>query len=711
MTGWQRPVRAGIGLFTLVFGVGVFVAVRDRPSAEVSPAVERIDPEAIVESTGAVVTQAKGDERDFMLHAERQLTYADGATRLEIVTILVDMHENRDFTVSSRQAEVGKNEEVVTLIGDVRLKATDGLEATTARATYDDREGLVTAPEYIEFVRRRLSGSGVGGTYDRDRDLLTLLDDAHVTLGAGTGGGADVTADRATLARSDHYMRFEGHVRITQRGQLTTAHSALAFFAEDTGRVEMVELRGDVRVTGGSSGVGSMRGMGARDMNLTYGEPDGVLRHATLAGNATMVLAGEPGRSDRHIAGEWIDMEIGPDGSTVAALSVRENVRVEFPSDMDGPAREVRAASMEATGEPGQGLTEAHFTDDVEYRETQPATSTTEALERVTRADTLDTSLSPGLGTLTEARFRGHVMFRDGRVTATGSQARYDVGAGIITLTPTDTAPDAPRVVDAHSSVEAASIALAVDGSTMSATGDVRSVLTPVSDDAEGDDGARMPGILTADAQAFVTSTDLQYDAETGLAVYTGDAQLWQGETAVKGDRLALDQRTADLTATGSARSTFMLEKFNEVTKEPEQVMTIARGATFHYEDAERRVTYTTDAHVDGPLGDLTATRIELYLGEEHGRLDRVQGYERVKLRLTDRTATGMRMTYYTADGRYVMNGAPVQILEELPSECRETLGRTLTFFRSTDTISVDGNEQVRTESKTIGQCPAPQFH
>jgi hypothetical protein len=85
------------------------------------------------------------------------------------------------------------------------------------------------------------------------------------------------------------------------------------------------------------------------------------------------------------------------------------------------------------------------------------------------------------------------------------------------------------------------------------------------------------------------------------------------------------------------------------------------------------------------------------------------------------------------------MRGSPVQILEELPGECRETQGKLLTFFRSSETVSVDGNEEVRTITRTTsiessedapaesfsnlandgaelvatlsGNCPQPQFN
>jgi hypothetical protein len=56
-------------------------------------------------------------------------------------------------------------------------------------------------------------------------------------------------------------------------------------------------------------------------------------------------------------------------------------------------------------------------------------------------------------------------------------------------------------------------------------------------------------------------------------------------------------------------------------------------------------------------------------------------------------------MTYFAREERYVMSGVgvtPVSIRES----CSETTGRSLTFFKSSDRIIVDGNETRRTETK-----------
>jgi lipopolysaccharide export system protein LptA len=133
-------------------------------------------------------------------------------------------------------------------------------------------------------------------------------------------------------------------------------------------------------------------------------------------------------------------------------------------------------------------------------------------------------------------------------------------------------------------------------------------------------------------------------------------------------------------------------------------VPTVASAQDLDYDDQARRATYTTDAHVNGPQGDLIARRIEMYLAKGDNQLERVEGYEGVTVREAGRSATGDRLSYFSADGRYDMQGTPVRIVED----CRDSTGRTLTFYKSSDRILVDGQQVSRTRSKSGRECSAP---
>ncbi|MBI2223131.1 MAG: hypothetical protein HYU53_18230 [Acidobacteria bacterium] len=152
-------------------------------------------------------------------------------------------------------------------------------------------------------------------------------------------------------------------------------------------------------------------------------------------------------------------------------------------------------------------------------------------------------------------------------------------------------------------------------------------------------------------------------------------------------------------------RTRMMLEQVDDKTREKKPIESIGSSDEFAYEDAARRATYTGAAHLTGPQGDITAKKIELLLDADGRTLDRADAYDEVVARLEGgQRASGTRLTYFSGDGRYVMTGTPVKILETVEGGCRETLGAALTFVRSTDTISVVGTEGNR--SRTMpGRC------
>jgi len=107
---------------------------------------------------------------------------------------------------------------------------------------------------------------------------------------------------------------------------------------------------------------------------------------------------------------------------------------------------------------------------------------------------------------------------------------------------------------------------------------------------------------------------------------------------------------------------------------------------------------------MSGPQGDMSAAKIELYLKPSGDELERAEAYDdqgKMTLREQNRTTTGARMTYTTADDQYLVTGTPVKIVDSCG---RETTGRTLTFRKATDSIVVDGNG-FRTQTKGGGEC------
>jgi len=278
-------------------------------------------------------------------------------------------------------------------------------------------------------------------------------------------------------------------------------------------------------------------------------------------------------------------------------------------------------------------------------------------------------------------------------------------------------------VSDDDIEIDADAIDVTLEGPRMIATGNVRTLLHPrpgggVGSGSEGTRegaGGRLPGLLQQGQAANVSAGSLDYQGVTGMAAYTGNAMLWQGDTTIRADAISLDQQQADLVAVGNGRSNLPLDGGVSIGRAPE----------IRYDDASRRITFggspppktsgpapaqaagrAAVAQLSGPQGDLRAGRIDVVLAPAAPRIDRLEASTDVNVRLDTRIATGDRLTYFGEDGRYVITGiatVPVSIVEQ----CRETTGRTVTFFRSADRIIVDGNEEVRTQSRRGGSCPA----
>ena len=114
------------------------------------------------------LSRVKLSREDLSIDFEKQLTYADGTTRLLGVKVTTtNRGDGRTFTVTAKEGEVHDNPTGYTVNGDVKLVASDGLTARTEHATYAESDATVRAPGPVEFARGRMAGTGMGMTYDK----------------------------------------------------------------------------------------------------------------------------------------------------------------------------------------------------------------------------------------------------------------------------------------------------------------------------------------------------------------------------------------------------------------------------------------------------------------------------------------------------------------------------------------------------------------
>ena len=709
---WHRPARILVGVLALASAAAAYVSSTRRSPSAPQP-VERMDPKAILESRAAVLQQVRENEEQFELKAERTLHYEDGSTRQYGIRLSVRNRSGRDYIVTAKEARAGKEAKDLELAGDVRLAASDGFTLDAQSATYNQEQGLVRAPGAVTFTKGRLKGSATGMSYDTNTELLSLLAQPDVRFEPAKSDQAQAMrfqAGAASLDRIQHLLSLKEQATVVRAGHAMAADAVVARLSEDEQRVSLVELRGHSSV----KGEGSLESMTARDMDLLYAEDGETLQRAVLTADAQVVVAPGPRGGGRRFSGGVLDLALDAAGEVERATG-RDSVVVDLSSG-ESEGQRVSARSFDATNGPSGTLSELRFSDDVEYRERGRANATRRAKGRSLQMRLADDAVR-------SAVFGGGASFEDGDLSADAAEIQYDVEGDRLVL---DAGPkDArSRLADDRLSLTAHHIEVGLENTALAANGTVRSVLQPQVAGRGRGAPTRQRSALLADEQAVNINAERLSSAAGGdRFVYTGDAMLWQGETAIRAETIDLDREAGNLTAAGTARMSLPMK----------EGLASGRAARIRYDNAGRILSFSDPAapappsrpqprpvapavpgapaaaappqsYLSGPEGEVRADRIDVVLAEGSSATERLDASGGVNLRLGAKRGSSQRLTYLASEQRYELAGTaavPVSVVEG----CRATTGKTLIFYRSTDRILVDGNEEIRTQTKSDGPC------
>jgi len=722
---WQRRLRYAVALFVVVFAAFVGVSFRKGHSRPPAPPVPKGDRNAVTYTSGGFEYKGtKQGKTSYSIKAGTQATYADKRSKFGGgVTVVLPEKSGRQITIQSQEAEVTNppGHEIGTAVfsGGVKLTTSDGITVSAPTATYNDEDQVTRIPGPMTFAKGRMSGSGVGATYDQQRNVLWLLDQAKVDVAAdpkGGGGAVHVTSKSAGMARADHYMKFLGGSHMDGEGHVIDADESTAYLTPDDERVTRMELRGNSRIVGkpGGSGPQDMR---AKDIDLAYAEDGRTLQSAHLVENASIQLPGEKGKAPRRISGKGIDVALAPDGSTVTNLTANERVQVDLPPDGDLPLRRIKSASLIATGAPGQGIQAAAFNGDVEYRESRAARGKLAAIDRTARSQRMDVKTKPGFGDLEQADFHNNVHFTDGaQTTADAPMAVYSIAQDRLDLSPGEgDIGTGPHVSDGRVSVEARTIQMALGAQRIKADTNVRTIMISQSKPKPGETAVKMPSMLKQDQPVNVKSNRLDYDSANGSAVYEGAARLWQDpDTEIRADKLVLEDKTGNLHATTKVVTTMIITEGDDKAPAGKKTQTEPTNTTADellYEDGKHKATYTGTVHMSGPSGDVTADRIELFLAEQGGQLERAEADGNVVSRQEARRAYGRHLTYNAKTDEYTMIGTPVKIYEDTSPDCKVSEGAIATFRRTGSTMTVSGSTAAPHKSYSVPCGSNPGSH
>ena len=333
--------------------------------------------------------------------------------------------------------------------------------------------------------------------------------------------------------------------------------------------------------------------------------------------------------------------------------------------------------------------------------------------DRVSTSRTLDTAFLPQ-GGIDSILQQGNFAYTDNltpdkRTQAWADRARYTPADQIISLVGN------PRIVDGSTATTSKVVRINRATGEAYAEDDVKSTYSELKEQPSG-------ALLASSSPIHVTSHSMAAHKNSGLALYTGDARLWQDANIIEAPFIQFDRDHRSVTAQGTTVqpvSTLLIQSDNQAdnaqpekkqgestkaqsssAKKPEKFTPVAiTSSHLTYVDADRKARYEGNVLAKGLDFTGSADAMDVYLLPRSqtsanqsltgpGQLDHIVGQGHVVVHEAARRADGQQLVYTAADDKFVLTGGPPSIFD---AERGRTTGLSLTFFRRDDRVLVEG--------------------
>lgn len=664
---------------------------------------------------------ARYDSRGRVVHLERQA----------VVELRLEPDGGApDVRIAARSAEVDRFAGVMRFRGAVTVDS-DGrrMQADRVAVRFDPDASRLDAIALTGGARvrgqggegtdlREMSAEAISVTYRDDEPERAALTGGARILGGDTGPGQlrDLSAPEIGVDYRDG---------APERAELAGG-ARVELFGSRPGAEGVTIAGGSVEVAlrPGAAGVDALR---ARERVTLEFPADGGAARRIRARTLDIGSAGAEDAQPAAAAGPGVPAAdpaagTGPGGGAVPPAGAPV---VSSAGSAAGPGP--GGGVVPAGGPAAAAVRSAVFDGDVELLESD-VSEAPDADDRLMRADRMEATLAEGLGRLTGMRLLGNVTLEAGSIRAEADAATYAPDEALFTLLATPAAGRTPRLDDQRGFLQAGTISVGLDGPNVEALQDVKGVLD--SAETGGASAAVRPGLFAAGPPIHVVAGRFAYDAATSLATYSSGARLWQGTTEFRGQSIVIDETTGDVTAEGAVRTRTTLLQNDAESEDDVESVTEGRAERLFFDNRLQQVAYnptpavaggppdgapgsaaappaagtTTPAVVSSPGFSLGSESIVLFLRADARTLERIEAAGNVELELDTRRVTGEALSYDDGEGRYDLTGEPVTVVEEMEEGCRETTGRSVTFFANGESISADGRAAERTAS-TSGTC------
>ena len=586
--------------------------------------------------TGFEHTESVSGNPIFQIVAAQTLGLESGWYRLEGVALKLYRKGGGFAEVRCDRARFNTKTRAAELEGSVHLQFEDGAFLDTRWGRFDPRTRVFSSSGEVLFGGGGMVGRAGVLEYHLDRERVVLRDGVRVF---GPSGSV-LVAPRLHYDRTGLQVRFPEGCTITDGTSRVEAPTARIRLDTPEGRPTEVFL-----------------GEGARLLSRSRA---GIGRIQARAGRLHLVREGQVmWRGEATTDGPWVELELtgGPD----FLYRRLRTWKLQFVTGPDGPVSAHSSGVTCVLDIPPDGPER--------WAESENGTYRFEA------------------GNLVDMELGGGVRLGSGTTRARAATARFLGKERLVALQAGPGGASGMRVegeVDG-SRIWADEIQLVDGGERVVARGDVQGETTRMGLAREG---SGEPGEVTRFA-----SLDLEAWPHRSAVVLRRNARVWQGSRLLLADEIHMDEAHRTLDAEGNVRMTLPPEEKAGGTAG--EILVVAR--TLHYDEPAGVAVFVGGVRLSDPEHTLAAAKLTVTVGPG-GTLESFVAEGQVTMEETavHRRITGERATYDRQTQVLVVTGSPARLVDEKGNVVR---GRSLTWHRADDTVTVAGEEKNPTET------------
>jgi lipopolysaccharide export system protein LptA len=679
---------------------------------------------------------------------------------------------------------------------DTPKELKNPIHLKTRDLVFNQDTGDATTNARVDFRTPQATGWAVGVQYSGKTNVLTLVSQIHMTMGGQKA--ESLFASHGRITHDPHEVVLE-HPRLRNESGNVEAEEATLFLGPDN-EVQRVLATGNVNAESAGEDADPMRARADQAEMLLTGKRN-LLRTATLTGNVhverigAQPMQGDAGRAILNFLGQNQLQKVHamdgvrlaqhgassgaptPDSSAsssanssppqdfeltapVVDFCVAEGNRLDHAETSGAakitispsPAERSNAlaaktsaqssaqrtvitagrfdAKFAATPDGASRLTSIHGAPDAKIVNLVPGLP-----ERVSTSQTLDAAFLPQ-GGIESIIQQGGVAYNDGqapnkRTQAWADKALYTPADRILVLT------GSPRVSEGAMVTTARTIRINRVTDDAFADGNVKSTYSELTEQPNG-------ALLASASPIHVTAATMTAHNSPAVALYQGNARLWQDANIVEAPSIQFDRDRRFLVAQGTAAQPVSTVLVQEKLVQPDKVQqgkvqidkvhlskaqagaerkagakpeekpgdtgpVAITSARLTYADTDRVAHYEGGVTAKGTGFTTSASTMDAYLLPRSqtssnqpltgpGQLDHMVAQGNVVVQQPSRRAEGQTLVYTAADDKFVLTGGPPSIFD---AERGKITGVSLTFFRADDRVLVEGKASTPVVTQT----------